>query len=306
MTRSGGRMNNERAREAPKEEVQASLSKAIDVLSHVKARLPVLQALAKELNRIAAGSEVRARNSLILQMAHDSSDMLVIDLHSLREDMLSDRGVFKVVAKHSRILRRFTAEDMDDEGAFLGPEEDEAFWQESFRESMVERWNEVFDRVFPGSKKRIRETHVERLRIRFKRDTQPIEDDRNKVRAHRFAGHHEAHDVKAAFLPIDMVAAQIKVFERYLNDFLFLVSKSHHAMNTFGNAGGTAEDVADLIVYGSINSAAIEYGMAPKGGIRVEGDLPWYWYYRKKFYKDRSLVALGEDEEGAESSPEDD
>ncbi|MEO7733850.1 MAG: hypothetical protein ABIY55_22995 [Kofleriaceae bacterium] len=63
---------------------------AIDMLSRLKERLPVLLALIKELERIAAGGRrVPARNTLVLQMAHDSFDMLVIDLNSLRERMLS-------------------------------------------------------------------------------------------------------------------------------------------------------------------------------------------------------------------------
>lgn len=292
-------MKEERDLETSKDEVLASLSKVTDALTRVKARLPMLQALAKELNRIAAGRDVRARNSLVLQMAHDSSDMLVIDLHSVREHMLSERGLFRVVAKHCQLLRRFTTEDVEYEGEFLGPAEDEAFWQDSFRAWMVERWNEVFDRVFPGRKKRVREKHVERLRIQFKRDTQPIEDDRHKVRAHRYAGHHDPEDVNAAFLPLDQVAAQIDVFERYLNDLLFLVDRCHHAMNTFGNAKTTAEDIADLIVHGSINRATIEYGMAPKQGLIVEGDPPWYWYHRRQFYEEGRLVSPGDDEDAA-------
>jgi hypothetical protein len=297
-------MSSERDLEASRKEVLASLTTAISALSRVKSRLPLLQALAKELNRIAAGRDIRARNGLVLQMAHDSLDMLVIDLHSLREHMLTDRGVFKVVAKHCRLLRRFTTKDVDNEGAFLGPAEDEASWQDSYRTWMVERWNEIFDRVFPG-RTTVKEKHVERLRIQFKLATQPIQDDRHKVRAHRYAGHHGSDDVKAAFLSLDKVAAQIEVFKRYLNDLLFLVSKSRHAMNTFGNAETTAEDVADLIVYGSINWATIEYGMAPKQGIFVEGVPPWYWYYRKKFYEDRALLAEQEGDEDA-NEPETD
>src|ERR1044071_2674556 len=97
---------------ASKEAVRAEILEAIEFLSRIKARLPVLLALVKELDRIAGGRRLPARNSLVLQMAHDSFDMLVIDLNSLRERMLSCQppGLFKIVEAHCHLLHRFTPE----------------------------------------------------------------------------------------------------------------------------------------------------------------------------------------------------
>jgi hypothetical protein len=283
---------------ASREAVRAELSKAIEVLSRVKERLPLLKALAAELDRMAAGRHVIARNELVLQMAHDSHDMLVIDLHSLREHMLSDRGLFKVMAIHCRLLRRFTADDHNEEGIFLGPPEHESIVKDSIRNFMVARWNEVFDRVFPGRRTRVKEKHVEKLRLKFKQETQPTEDDRNMVRAHRYAEHHDPQAVSAAFQSLDRVEAQIKVFERHLRDLLFLATRGGHAMNwpITGDADTTAGDLADLIVHGSINWATIKYGMAPEYGVTVGDEPQWYWAYRKRFFEAGKMVDAAEED----------
>jgi hypothetical protein len=287
--------------QASKEAVLAALSEAIEILSRVKARLPVLLALVKELDRIAGGRPVPARNSLVLQMARDSFDMLVIDLNSLRERMISFQppGVFKIVEAHCRLFHRFTADDVKVEGMFLGPAEHNPVFLNSFRDKMLRLWNEVFDRVFPG-RKRVRENHVEALRLQFKKETEPTAEDRNKVRAHRY----EHHASTVPFQPPSMVEEQVKVFERYLNDLLFLTNRSQHGMSwpDTGDANTTAEDLADLVVFGSINLATLGYGMAPKK--HGEGEPPWYWYYREKFYKAGNQVADSGDEEDSATATE--
>jgi hypothetical protein len=281
------------AKKSSKAAVLAALTEAIEMLSRLKERLPVLLALIKELDRIAAGGRrVPARNTLVLQMAHDSFDMLVIDLNSLRERMLSGDppGLFKIVEAHCRLYRRFTADDVNVDGFLHGPADRDLFHRESLKRRMLERWNDVYDRLF--RRNRVRERHVEALRLQFKRETQPTADDRNKVRAHRYE-HHASLD---PFLPPTKVQEQIKVFERYLGDLLFLTNRSQHAMNwpVPGDAGTTAEDLADIIVFGSINLATLGYGMVPRK--HGEGPSRWYWYHRKSFYESGHIVPGDDDE----------
>lgn len=118
-----------------------------------------------------------------------------------------------------------------------------------------------------------------------------VSSPRNKVRAHRY----EHHASTGPFQPPAKVEEQIKVFERYLNDLLFLTSRSSHAMNWpgTGDANTTARDLADVIVFGSINFATLGYGMAPRK--HSEGEPPWYWYYRQKFYEAGNQVADSND-----------
>src|SRR3954468_18217367 len=74
----------EPASETPREQ----LVNCIYNLEKIRARLPVLQAIATELLKVGGGKDPILRNSYAFQIVRDSFDMLVIDLTSLREGMI--------------------------------------------------------------------------------------------------------------------------------------------------------------------------------------------------------------------------
>ncbi len=112
------------------QEKSAELAKAfeeqIHILLQIKARLPFLLALAEELARIGADKPVR--NDIVLKIANDSFDLMVIDLASLREGMTNgDDSTLNRLAQHARDLRRLQPEDCDPNikmavgDAYIGP-----------------------------------------------------------------------------------------------------------------------------------------------------------------------------------------
>ena len=82
---------------------------------------------------------------------------------------------------------------------------------------------------------------------------------------------------------LEGVQGQVEVFERYCHSLCWALTGANYMMDGTGfraNIRTTAQDVADLIVLGSINTATVEYGV-----IQNDGDLEQrYWARRKAFF----------------------
>jgi hypothetical protein len=286
-----------------KGEVVEALRVAIHNLLVIKGRLPVLQAVAGELERMQGGQECRVRNDAVLRLVRDSYDMLVVDLASLREGVTGRRGLFKKLRKHAHELRRFGPEDVDLRpiqyvGAPLS-QQAEAQFVATEKAWMASRWNEVFDRLFPSGAT-VTESEVDDLVNRFRKDTEPTYRDRNRVRAHRYE--EDSNAGAKYFQTLSQVEAQLQVFERYFNDLFLVLTKGSYDMRPLvaANPEGTARDLGDLILLGSINWAVIRYGLVPER-VPFDDPPPWYWYRRKEFYE-RRAKPVDEDAAGQAAS----
>ncbi len=270
-------------------EIVESLREAIHNLLVIKGRLPVLQAVAQELDRMQGGQDYRVRNDAVLRVVRDSYDMLVVDLASLREGVTGSQGLFKRLRKHRNELRRFGPDDVDPRPIhYIGEplsKAAEAEFIASEREWMAARWNEVFDGLFPAGAP-VAEAHIDDLMSRFRKDTEPTNHDRNRVRAHRYED--ASKEGAKYFQTLGQVEAQIHVFERYFNDLFLVLTKGSYAMTPLvaANVESTARDLADLILLGSINWAVIRYGLVPEKAA-TDGPPHWYWFLREEFYKRR-------------------
>jgi hypothetical protein len=83
---------------------------------------------------------------------------------------------------------------------------------------------------------------------------------------------------------------QIEALETYLADLHLVITSGSFAMDMNFNASPktAGEDLADIIVHGSINRATLAYHLTPE---RPEPDAPAPWYWAKR------QVALGDREE---------
>jgi len=248
-------------------------------LLDIKTRLPFLRALAKELVRVGLGKPIR--NDILLRVVNDSFDVLVIDLASLREGMTKgDQGIFSRLREDPSSLRRFAPEEFDPKvhlvaGADEGVRDVIA---EHVRRQIADGLNAALDRLFPEGPP-VTETHVNGLITRFRKDTEPTDRDRNRARAHR---HERSFDLTHR-QDLDQVEQQVKVFDRYLSDLYLILTKSQHHMHleTEANVEDAANDMADLLIHGSINYATLEFGV-------VRRDPPeqdrYYWLRRREYY----------------------
>jgi len=280
----------EQQSEVPDDPLVASVRRAIHDLLIIKNRLPMLREVFSELSRRRqAGAELR--NDSVLQVVRDSGDMLVVDLASLREGVTRD-GFFKELHNHLARLRRFTADDSNLPGSRITSNDasTESFLAEldrRSRESITAERNKVFDRLFPAGAP-VSSLHVGELIRRFRAETEPTDQDRNRVRAHRYE--NAARAGAEFFQTTEAIGGQIEIFERYFNDIFLVLTKTTYIMKppVLADAGATARDLADMITIGSIDQAVLKYGLVSK----EPADSPrFYWELRQEFFAKGGTLA---------------
>ena len=280
MLEGGSTMNDEQQRD---DILVEEVRRTIHNLLVIKSRLPFLEDFDQEVKRLGGGTYPEARDVVALNLVVDAFSMLVIDLASLREVMVSRAGIFSGIKRQASRFRRFTVEDCQPEKImYVGeePSEDEQHVLKTLlQERKVESWNEIVDRLFPAGPP-VTAEHVNDLRRRFEKDTEPTKHDRNRVRAHRYEQAY-ATDGRRFVQDLSGMKQQVQVFEQYLTDIYFVLTPgSVYMMNAmrYGNVKRTAEDFADIIVHGSIHRATLAYGVVtpPASGERPS------WYYLKR------------------------
>jgi hypothetical protein len=247
----------------------------------IKARLPLLVAVADELYRLRP---FIISNHLVLRLVRDSFDMLVIDLASLRERAVT-RGLFTHLYRHLPDLRMKKAEDVPDPNILfyegLSPREEAEITrhEQQFR---ADAFNKVFLRVFPKGEPVLRE-HVTALIGRFAQDTKPTADDRNKARAHRYEKSQKA--ITSYHQNLRQVQAQCEVFDRYFADLFLVIADASYSMEppSVSNPEITALDVADLIALGSISDSTVRYGVVEEPGPVLPER--WYGTMRSRYFE---------------------
>lgn len=191
-----------------------SVKTAIHSLLVVKARLPLLAEIDAAFVRQAPKAGSIVRNDVIFQLIRDSFDMLVIDLASMREGLVGPYGVFKLLRASRACFTAFSIDNvqvaptiwLDGAPSPAG----QAASHRQDRQKAAARLNERVDHLF-GCPPPVTDAHVTELVDRFRQETQPIMDDRNRVRAHRYEGVSNGHGFR---MTVDAVPSQIAVFER--------------------------------------------------------------------------------------------
>jgi len=113
------------------------------------------------------------------------------------------------------------------------------------------------------------------------------DNDRNRVRAHRY---QQRSDTSHLFINLPDLQTQIDVLERYLTDIYLVVTHKGHSMELADISGTLAEDMADIIVHGSINEACNYYGVT---NVTAENPTPWYWNGRRETLEKPSIEKNG-------------
>jgi hypothetical protein len=130
-----------------------------------------------------------------------------------------------------------------------------------------------------GTDKPVTTAVVEALCERFRNETKPLDDDRNRVRAHRYQQRSDTSDL---FIVLTDFQGQLDIIRQYLEDLYLVITHNGHSMNLADESGHLAEDMADIIVHGSINAACTYYGMSK---VTPENQAPWYRIAREKTLK---------------------
>jgi hypothetical protein len=238
------------------------LETAIFAFLLVKQRYPILMATAAEMDRLRGRSDIRkTANGAAIQIMRDSFDMLVIDLYSVRE-RLARNGLFEMLKRTPERLSPIPSTAPDPYLAHLVTGQ--------IRDAAI-RLN--------GTDQPSTSATVENLCARFRDDTKALDDDRNRVRAHRYQQRRDTSDL---FIVLPDLQGQIDVMRRYLEDLYLVITHNGHSMDLADTSGNLAEDMADIIVHGSINAACNYYGLARK---TEQNPAPWYWHERQETLK---------------------
>lgn len=273
---------------APQDELRTLLDGAMSAFVITKRRYLLLIAtlaewerVEKRMDELAEGKTRHRGNDAVVQMLRDSFDMLVIDLASIRESMVERKGLLGRLKSDLHVhIRQCASSDLKPRSVVaFGTDHDgiRAEYDAAERRSIAKAVNTALGEMFPGGFP-VTSNAVGKLIERFIRDTDAIDKDRNHVRAHRYE--HRPFDRTKYFCPPDAVGEHLKVIEKYLVDLYFVVTwATYHAHLDFNSgAKRVAEDLADLIVHGSIGHAVTACGMSHQSD---QNPHPWYWYHRK-------------------------
>ncbi|HEX3694520.1 MAG TPA: hypothetical protein VH374_03935 [Polyangia bacterium] len=270
--------------------ISSALENAVWAFTLVRRRYPLLMDTAAELGRVREHVNVYGHNDGLMQIMRDSFDMLVIDLFSIRESLVERGGLLDLVRQSPQILRRRSPEEFhpNETGAGLSDEERTRMLPDLIRltqERYARGINTAINRLV-GSSDPVTAESVDQLIADFRRATEALDRDRNRVRAHRYQ--RGSHDTTHLFIPLPDLVSQIGVVERLLADFYLIVHNGSFAMEmTFAcDPTGTAESLADLLVHGTINRATLAYGAVPTEPSGAD-DRPWYWAKREAVIQGR-------------------
>lgn len=228
--------------------------KALDI----KRRLHVVRPFADELTRVTRGKPFRFRNDIVWRAMLDVRDKLVIDLCSLTVEMRHGmkpidpkahnsfrggfkrkRGLFIEIRDHhlASLTRTYVPHPDDDEYEI---------------ERYTDTKAQTFGRLFPNcTTDSPSAADIEHLCEAFRLKMVPLQDDRNKNRAHALEG-----DVGTAkMLWVPELDALFEYVEDLLEDLSMLSALSSLCETNMNHADckETAADMVDLILFGNIS-----------------------------------------------------
>jgi hypothetical protein len=242
------------------------LEEAIWAFLQVKNRHPVLMTAAAEVDVLRTRPDLcnRHANAHVVQILRDSFDMLVIDLYSIREALTDRVGFFGLLRQNPGRLHISPSASED------------TYFARTVNKGLREAQVWLVQTADPATTEA-----VESLCKRFREGTQPLDADRNRIRAHRYE--NRGKDVTKLFVSLPDLKDQIDLMWSYLQRlYLILTNRGYSDQLHVGNAEGTAKDLADLVMHGSINMAVTYYGMAE---VTSENPYPWYWKAREDTLK---------------------
>jgi len=269
--------------------LSSALENAVWAFTLVRRRYPLLMETAAELERVRKHTEAKGHNDGLMQIMRDSFDMLVIDLFSIRESLVERGGLLDLIREAPGVLRRRAPDEFQPTttGAGLSDEDRERLLPELRREEQ-ERYardiNTAIDSLV-GPSETPTADDVQNLIAQFRRNTELLDRDRNRVRAHRYQRGNR--DTTHLFIALPDLASQIDVVQRLLADLYLIVHNGSFAMAmTFAcDPTGTAESLADLLVHGTINRATLAYGAVASEPTETD-QRPWYWAKREAAVRD--------------------
>jgi hypothetical protein len=238
---------------------------------------------ARRLEAIALRKEGRsfAWDHPVLHMVRDTYDMLVIHAASIRERMKT--GLFEQLKRNPSRLRPATVAEFDiDRPGYYGdgtPEEIATRKREFARAQAKAEKRQVNEarKHLVGTVTPATRATVTAMVKRFEKETKPLDDHRNRVSAHAY---ERGVDLRF-FLPLPELKQQLDILERYIRDLRTVVARTGTTFDLrYGNSDEetAAEDLADVMVHGSVARAILAYGVTQRDDRQT-----WFWWQRRSY-----------------------
>lgn len=228
----------------------------------IKRRHFFLKAFEGALQEASRDKPFLIANDLVWLTLLDSRDMLVIHLASWAKGTYAKGG----------FLGRLQADHLG------------ALWLDRSRLDSAEdgqHFRDAFARLFPEAvaARRCRPNAADatNLRDRFEKAVEPLVVDRHENRAHVY---ERGGTGTARMLDLDAIGDTFSYVERFLNDIRLIAFNSTFSYHdvSYASGDGTASDLVDLLLFGSIDR------MFAAAGAGAAGKFPWQ--RREELYAD--------------------
>jgi hypothetical protein len=211
--------------------------------------------------------------------------MMVIDLHSLRQRLVQSDGLLNRLRENASLLRKWSGDEfvsvrslVIDQLSKPDPVREEI--ERVGAQKSADAMNASLARLV-GANPATADS-VDQLIKRFIKDTEEIDRDRNHVRAHRY---ERPEKLRAkSFQTFAAYAKHFETIEAYLQDLYRVLRGMTYAfeLEHGSDHGTTANDLADVAVLGSIQSAISHYDASFKRHEPGETQLA-YWQGRESW-----------------------
>lgn len=250
------------------------ITAAQDDLLPMQSHLHFLKLVQQELELRSRGEAFLIFNDIVWKTVLDSRDMLVIHLASWAKGLCSSKGSLTRLSENCA-PQLFAAKGIGRSVSEL-------------ERITLRHRRETYERLFPdavGRGGRPTADDVRQVVKCFKAMAEPLIDDRNCNRAHVYEYRPANKKAKAAMLSLEAQEEFVCYAHDVLNDLQLLASHSTTTYSqrlAFASAERTAEDVVDLILFGSVSRMALLSGLS---SLHHEKTGRYPWQYRGDLYE---------------------
>lgn len=282
-------------------------------LISIKSRLYFLQAIDLEMRKHldAVTGQIPVRNWQVYDVLHSTHSHLIIDLCSYCAHFAENGGLIRQLNNHLSKLKPANPKDIQVNASLVFsmpgdpycPEADARVGKaiaESKRERISDATKRAMGELFPDLKlgEKVTQKNVDRLRSRFKSAIENIDIDRNTHRAHRFENQSRKQAQAVKPLTLTEVKEAFSKVEDLLGNLWMIAKQATYIFDTNISSGTehTAEDLVDLMVFGSVGKIVENVGI-PEALEKLGSQKTWYWEFRKinKGRDNANIVIKSED-----------
>lgn len=259
----------------------------------IRRRLYFFEAFQAESRRLFDDKTFEIKNDILWILLNDSYEMLIIHFSGLVKGLYLPGGFFDVLKQNAPILRLKSWKRMDSPVGTthnnIPMEIDKKikiqnFLDKSFKKGLSNYQKALLMKLFPGIENnntfQPSNKQIEFLKNNFITEMEPLIDERDNYRAHRYEINDSSNFKNINLLSLEMVSNKFLYLESLMNDIRLLCTNSTFGYSNMcvADVRNTAEDFIDLLQIGSINNIYIKLSNSAN-------NLKYHWQKRENWRK---------------------